>query len=367
MDNLRAAAELTAHGTQQAVSLRTNMTALASVFTGSSHQDTMSLSLPLVKEWSTNIKTFVHDRMTLLDAISAGSASFDILCRPGVYTLYIASMTNKVPFHPMSGSHEVTNVFNNKYGDDPDGTNMHFKSIFPPAGINSLGIDFTLSHLSSSLSTLDAVRSAVHGTAHHAPKLKIIFELTCQAASDFYDALYHDFPGILNKEHFQFTLFHWLFMRWAQRIQAPYSFSATDIQPFAAMLKYLYCQPPRPVDNAGHLAPTARLPSGSHDREHHQPIACLTRLRGRPHGRSNGPIICWQPRAPGLLACKHFLLLRKKHPCCQPSRHVDHSRHLAPTARLLSGSHACGHHQPIACWTRLRGRPHGRSNGPIIC
>jgi hypothetical protein len=237
MDNLRAAAALTAHGTQQAVSLRTNMTALASVFTGSSHQDTMSLSLPLVKEWSTNIKTFVHHRMTLLDAISAGSASFDILCRPGVYTLYIASMTNKVPFHPMSGSHEVTNVFNNKYGDDPDGTNMHFKSIFPPAGISSLGIDFTLSHLSSSLSTLDAVRSAVHGTAHHAPKLKIIFELTCQAASDFYDALYHDFPGILNKEHFQFTLFHWLFMRWAQRIQAPYSFSATDIQPFAAMLK----------------------------------------------------------------------------------------------------------------------------------
>ena len=117
MDNLRAAAELTAHGTQQAVSLRTNMTALASVFTGSSHQDTMSLSLPLVKEWSTNIKTFVHHRMTLLDAISAGSASFDILCRPGVYTLYIASMTNKVPFHPMSGSPEVTNAFNNKFGD----------------------------------------------------------------------------------------------------------------------------------------------------------------------------------------------------------------------------------------------------------
>ena len=175
--------------------------------------------------------------MSLLDAISAGSASFDILCRPGVFTLYIATNTNKVPFHPLSGSHEVTNAFNNKYGDDPDGSNMHYKSIFPSAGISSLGIDFTLSHLSSSLSTLDAVRSAVHGTAQHAPKLKTIFELTCQAASDFYDALYHDFPGILNKEHFQFTLFHWLFMRWAQRIQAPYSFSATDIQPFAAMLK----------------------------------------------------------------------------------------------------------------------------------
>ena len=43
MHNLRAAAELTAHDTQRAVSLRTNMTALASVFTGSSHQDTMSL------------------------------------------------------------------------------------------------------------------------------------------------------------------------------------------------------------------------------------------------------------------------------------------------------------------------------------
>ena len=42
MHNLRAAAELTAHDTQRAVSLRTNMTALASVFTGSSHQDTMS-------------------------------------------------------------------------------------------------------------------------------------------------------------------------------------------------------------------------------------------------------------------------------------------------------------------------------------
>ena len=50
-----------------------------------------------------------------------------------------------------------------------------------------------------------------------------------QGPFDYYDALYNDFPGILNKEHFQFTLFHWLFMRWAQRIQAPYSFSATDI------------------------------------------------------------------------------------------------------------------------------------------
>ena len=55
--------------------------------------------------------------MSQLDAISAGSAAFDMLCRPGPFTLYIASFTNKVPFHPMSGSPEVTNAFNNKFGD----------------------------------------------------------------------------------------------------------------------------------------------------------------------------------------------------------------------------------------------------------